>query len=137
MRIEAQIGSTGAQHAVPGWQRRIDADTEKAQARLGGDRPLPAVRRGKIRRPIQTLVRVLAPGSRLARQTSRPMLIVNGEEELQTPIADHAKVSASLSRRPHGPNPRDLSDDSKLVEERAQLSSCSEPFFLANRSNIA
>src|SRR6266542_6165048 len=42
MWMQAQIRSAGAQHAAPSRQRRIDAKTEKAQTRLGRNRPRQA-----------------------------------------------------------------------------------------------
>ncbi len=42
MRLEARLRPSGTQPTAPGRQRRINAETEKAQAGLGGDRPCQA-----------------------------------------------------------------------------------------------
>ena len=62
---------------------------------------------------------------------SCPMLIVNGKEDLQTPIAGslhstgirHAEIRPRLPRRPHGPNARDPADHHALAKKGIELMS--------------
>ena len=124
-----QIRPAGAQHAAPGRQGLIDAETEKAQTRSRGDRPLPPLRRRKVRRPVQTLVAALIEGSRLARQA----IVSDADRQRQRRPANpdrrslylarirRTQVSESLPRRPHGSNAANLSDDRQLAKERIEL----------------